>query len=112
MSAFQLWLEALPHRDCQIFRRRNFGEKLWNFLVEEAMIHGVEHLAVHDFLELLEVDHKSRARIDFALHRDFERVVVAVSVRIVALAEDALVFFRREVGIMVVMRGGEFGFAG
>ncbi len=33
--------------------------------------------------------------IDLALHRDFQRVVVAVSVEVGALAEDALILFRR-----------------
>jgi len=49
---------------------------------------------------------------DFALYGDFEGVVVAVAVGVVAFAEEATVLFRREVGIVVIVRGGEFGFAG
>ncbi len=48
------------------------------------MVHGVEHFAVHNFLELLQVDNESGARIDFAFHRDFQSVIVAVPVGIVA----------------------------
>src|SRR5579871_4697876 len=59
MSALQLRRQALPDRDCQILSCRNFSKELGNFLVQEAMIHRVKHLAVHHFLELLEVDHKS-----------------------------------------------------
>ena len=53
------------------------------------MVHGVEHFAVHDFFQLLQVDDETGARIDFAFHRDFQGVVVAVAVRVIALAEDA-----------------------
>ncbi len=56
------------------------------------MVHGVEDFAVHDFLELLEVDDEARARVDLALDRNFERVVVAVSVGIVAFAEECAGF--------------------
>ena len=76
------------------------------------MVHGVEDFAVHDFFELLEIDNESGARIDFAFDRDFERVVVAVSVGIVALAKKTLVLFRSEIRIVIVVRGGKFGFAG
>jgi hypothetical protein len=67
---------------------------------------------VHDLFELLEVDDEAGAGIDFSFDGDFESVVVPVAIRVVALAEDAKVFFRREVGVVVVVRGGEFGFAG
>src|SRR5258708_16606979 len=43
-----------------------------DLFVEEAMVHGVEDLAVHDFFELLEVNHEAGAGIDFAFHRDFK----------------------------------------
>ena len=85
--------------------------KFRHLFVQEAVVHGVQHLAVQDFLQLLEVDHEAGARIDFAFDRDFERVVVAVAVRVVALAENPLVLFRSEVRIVVVVRCCEFGFA-
>jgi len=76
------------------------------------MVHGVEHLAVHSFLELLQVNHEPGPRIDFPLHRNFEHVVVPVSVGVIALAEQAPVLLRREFRVMVIMRRGEFSFAG
>ena len=75
------------------------------------MVHRVEDFAVHDFFELFQIDDETGAGIDFSFDRDFESVVVAVAVGVVALAEDATVFFRREVGIVIVVRSGEFGFA-
>ena len=62
--------------------------------------------------KLLQINDESGARIDLAFHRDFERVVVPVPVGIVALAEDALVLLRSKVRIVIVVRRGEFGFAG
>jgi hypothetical protein len=76
------------------------------------MVHGIEHFAVHDFFQLLEVDDKSGAGIDLTFYGDFQRVVVAVAIRITGLAKDAAIFFRREIRIVIVMRGGELSFAG
>ena len=56
----------------------NLREKLGHFLVQEAMVERVEHFPAHDVFQLLQVDDKSRLRIDRALHRDFQRVVVPV----------------------------------
>ena len=36
---------------------------------------------------------------------------MSVPVRVVAFAEKALVFFRAEIRIVIVVRGGEFSFA-
>ena len=108
----ELRFQALPDCDCQIFRGRNLSEKFRDLLVEEAVVHGVEHFVVHHFLELLEIDDETRVGIDLALYRDFQRVVVAVPVRVVALSEDAAILFGRKVGIVIIVRGGEFSFAG
>ena len=111
-SFLKLAFEALPDGDREIFGGRNTLEKLRNLLVKEAVIHRVENFVVHDFLQLLQIHNEPGARINLALHRDFERVVVSVAVGVITFAEDALVLFGREVGIMVEVRGGEFGFAG
>ena len=103
--------QTLPAGDGEILRRRNLGEEFGDLFVEEAVVHGVEDFAVHDLFELLEIDDEAGAGIDFAFHCDFESVVVSVAVGVVAFAEEAAVLFRREVGIMVIVRGGKFGFA-
>jgi len=76
------------------------------------MVHCIKHFAVHSLFELLEINHEARARIDFALHRDFEDVIVPVSIGVIALAKEAPVLLRRKLRIVVVVRGGEFSFAG
>src|SRR6202522_4330270 len=75
------------------------------------MVHGVEDFAVHHFFELLEVDDEAGAGIDFAFYRDFQGVVVAVAVGVVAFAEGAEILLRSELRVVVVVRCGEFGFA-
>ncbi len=108
----QLGRETLPDGDCEVLGRRNTGEKFWHFFVQEAMVHGIEDLAVHGFFELLQVNHEAGAGIDLSLDRDFEDVVVPVPVGVIALAEEAPVLLRRKLRIVVVVRGGEFSFAG
>ena len=95
----------------KIFGRRNLGKEFGDFFVEKAVVHGIEDFAVHDFFELFEIDDEAGAGIDFTFHRDFEGVVVAVAVGVIAFAEDAAVFVRREAGIVVIVRGGEFSFS-
>ena len=70
-GAFQLGGEALPDRYGYVFGGRDLMEKFGNLFVEEAVIHGVENFAVHDFFELFEIDYEAGARIDFSFHRDF-----------------------------------------
>ena len=75
------------------------------------MVHGIEDLAVHGFLELLEVNYEAGAGINLSLDRHFEDVVVAVPIWVIALAENAPVLLRGEVRVVVVVRGSEFSFA-
>src|SRR5215469_2575021 len=70
-GGWELWFQALPDCDRDVFCRRNLGEEFWYLFVQKAVIHGVEDFAMHDFFELLEVDDESGARVDFALDRDF-----------------------------------------
>lgn len=108
----QLRRETLPNGDGQIFSCWNASGKFGHFSVQESMIHGVEHFAIHSFFELLQINYKTGSRIDLSLHRDFEDVIVSVSVGVVAFPEQAPVLLRRKLRIVVVVRSGEFSFAG
>ena len=76
------------------------------------MVHCVQDFAVEDFLQLFEIDNKAGAGIDFPFYGDLEGVIVTMSVGIVALAEDALVLFRGEFRVVIIVRGSKFGFTG
>src|SRR5437879_3502902 len=111
LRLLELGLEPLPHRNGNVFGGWNLSEEFRDLLVEEAVIHAVKHFARHDFFELLQVDDKAGARVHRAFYCDLKRVVMAVPIRIVALAKDAAVLFRRQCRIVVIMRCGEFSFA-
>src|SRR4051812_42101417 len=109
-SLLQLGFETLPNSDGDVLSGGDTGGEFHDFFIQEAMVHGIENFAMHYLFQLLEVDDEARLRVDFPFHRNFERVVVAVAVGIVALAKKAKVFFRREVRIVIVVRCGEFRF--
>ncbi len=109
--AIELVDQALPDCDRDVLGSGDLVQEFRDLFVEEAVVHGVEHFAVHDFFELFEIDDEAGARIDFAFHRDFKSVVVAVAVRVIAFAEDATVFLRSEIRVVIEVRCGEFSFA-
>ena len=108
----QLGRKALPDGDSQVLGCRNPRGKFWDFLIEEAVVHGVENLAVHNLFELLEINHKTGARVDFTFHGYFEYVVVTVPIGVIALSEELPVLLRGKIRIVVIVRRGEFSFAG
>jgi hypothetical protein len=55
------------------------------------MVKGIEHFPAHDVLQIPKIDYKTGLGIDRTLHSNFQSVVVTVTVRIIALAEDPLV---------------------
>ena len=78
--------------------------KLWAVEVEVAMIESAENLALHG-----SVDSFKRSRMIFRnLAANFECVVVPVSVGVVALSEEAAVFFIAARCAMQSMRRCEF----
>jgi hypothetical protein len=76
------------------------------------MVDLVHHLAIHDVLELREIDHVARLGGDLTLHRHVELVVVPMPVGIVALPEQLGVFGVAQRGIVHAMRGVEVQSAG
>src|SRR5712692_29238 len=111
LRLLELRRQALPRRNRDVLGGWNLSEEFRDFLVQEAVIHRVENFARHDFFELLEIDDKAGAGVDLTFYCDFERVVMAVTIGIVALAKDAAILFRRQRRIVVIVRCGEFSFA-
>ena len=93
-GSVQLSRQAVPDDDRKIFGGGNLVAKLGNFLIQVPMVEVVDHFMVHEVFKLLEVHDEAGALVNLTSHSDFQRVIVAVPMRIVALAEDALVFFR------------------
>ena len=75
--------------------------------VHVVMIGLIDHLALDERAQLAQIHHVPRPPIDLAGDGDLERVVVPVSVRIVALAEQLPILGVRQLGIVHAMRGVE-----
>ena len=50
--------------------------QLRHLVIEEAVIHALDHFALQNLLQLLQIEHHTCDRIRFAGHRDFENVVL------------------------------------
>src|SRR5207253_10845121 len=104
LCGFQLGGEPLPDGNCQILGGRDTREKIRHFLVKKMVIKSVEHFAIQNLFQLLAVKDKRRAQIHFALHRYFQRVIISMAIRIVALAKNPAIFLRRKIRVVIVMR--------
>jgi hypothetical protein len=103
-------IETMPDGDGDVFRSRDSVRELRNLMVEVAVVINGDDFALENVLELLEVDDEARNGIDFAGDGHLERVVVAVSLTVGALTEDALVLRVGESRVPVEVRGREVGF--
>src|SRR5215471_5011014 len=75
------------------------------------MIHPLHDFSLEKFLQIFQIEHHTRDRIGLTRNRYFERVVVPVTVRIVALSKDAAILLGRKGRIMVKVRSGKLDFA-
>src|SRR6266511_4096540 len=105
-------LQARPDGHGKILSGGNTGGKLRDLLVDMAVVEIVEHLAVENLLQQLEVDDEAGDRIDFAGNSDLQRVIVAMAVEVGALAEDPQVLLRSPLRVVIIVRGGELSLAG
>ena len=102
LGALVNWVSG--QHDGDVFHGRIERCKLWAVEVEVAMIESAENLALHG-----SVDSFKRSRMIFRnLAANFDCVVVPVSVGVVALSEEAAVFFIAARCAMQSMRRCEF----
>lgn len=106
-----LGLENSPESSDEFFAGWNFAGQFRNFVIQVTMIEARGYFVVENFLEFIEVKNHSGFRVGLAGDGDFQNVIVAVTVRIVAFAEDAAVLLRGEFRIVINVRGGEFKFS-
>src|SRR2546423_13390558 len=100
-------LEDTPEGDHDVFRRRNDTAQEIHLEVEIAVIDLVDRVLLDDLLHAREIDDVAGPFVDGTTHGDVEDIVVPVPVRIVALAEDAAVFFVGHRRVGDPMRGAE-----
>src|SRR5579864_2490697 len=107
----QLGLKPLPDGHRKIFCGRNAVPKFLYLFIQEPMVYCLDHLTVHDVLELFQVHHKAGALVNLSFDRHLERVIVAVAVRVIAFAEEAPVLLRGKLRVVIVVRSGKLGFS-
>ncbi len=104
--AVKATLQYFENLDAEIFRG---GHSLGEFLQRIQILEVVagEHFPFDEAVEIDEVADHAGALVDRAADRDFEGVVVAVSVRIVAFAIGGAVLVVGHLCAVQAVRGGE-----
>src|SRR5665213_2603229 len=85
--------EELPKNKSNVLRRRNNSIEFRHIVIQMLVIYFGENNFVNEFAKFFEVDHVSCFRIGFPGDGHFDRVIMPVPARVVALIEDALVLF-------------------
>ena len=99
--------DALEEEPCQVLGSRIDAFKPRDVDVEVVVVDIVNHGLMDDRLEVLHVDQVSALGVHVAPDRELDHVVVAVAVRVVALAVDAPVLLGREGVVAQDMGSGE-----
>ncbi len=110
-SLFDLRIKEPPNHTRDVFACGNLTGELGNFVIQKAVVHALHHFAFKNLFQIFQVQHHSGDRIGFSGDGYLKSIVVPVAVRIIAFPEDAAIFFRREIWIVVKVRGGELDFA-
>src|ERR1700722_3533043 len=111
LSLLDLGIKQLPNYAGDVLTGGDLSGEFGDFVIQEAMVHALHHFALEYLFQVFQVQDHSGSRIGFSGNGDFESVVVSVSMRVIAFAEDAAVLFRREIRIVIEVRGGELDFA-
>ena len=104
-------LQKIPNDAGNILASGNLAFQFGNFIVQVAMIHALGDFALQNLFQFLEIEDHAGCRVGFTRHSDFQRVVVSVAVRVVALAEDPLVLLRAHGRVVVEMGCGKLNFS-
>ena len=99
MSVGERGLQYFKDLDAQIFRR-GYGFREFLQRIQIFQVIAREHFPFQALIEIDEVADHARALIDLAADCNLKHIIVAVSVRIIALAVSSLVFVDRHIVIM------------
>ena len=75
------------------------------------MIHPLDDFALENLLQLFEIHNHPRNRIRFTRDRNLQRVVVPVTVRVIAFAKNPLVLLRAQCRVVIQVRSRKLDFA-
>ncbi len=97
MSVREATLQNLEDFDTQIFCSRHNLSKFLNH-IQILQVIAVQHFPFDKAVQICQIANHAGARLDGAADRDFERVIVTVAMRIVALAVRSTIFFGGHLG--------------
>ena len=88
-------LQQIKNRPAKILRRRNaIGKK--RIEIQVGMVESVQDSRSHRFIERHKIDHHSRFIGNRAAHQYLDKIIVPMSVLVVALSVRGAVFFRSQ----------------
>ena len=99
-------LQYFENRDAEIFSGGH-GLSEFSHDIQILEMKVGEHFPFHKAVEIGEIANHAGALVNGAADGDFQSVIVAVTVRIVALAVDSAVFVGRHLCTVQPMRGRE-----
>src|ERR1700683_4582593 len=103
--------KQVPNYNCDVLTRGDQALQLWHLIIQEAVVHPLHHFIFKQVLQLAKIEHHPSSRIGLPFHSNLERVIVSVPMRIIALAENALVLLGGKSWIVVEVRSGALAFA-
>jgi hypothetical protein len=90
--------------DAQIFRRGNRTAKHLNVFIERLVVERLKNFAFNEAIKIREIRNHSGGGIDFPRNKDFQNIIVPMSVRIIAFSVDEAVLFLAERRVVQAMR--------
>jgi len=99
-------LQYFKDFDAEILRG---GHSLSEFLqrIQILQVIAREHFSFDETVEIDEIADHTGALVNWAADGDFEKIVMPMSIRIVAFAKGYTIFFIGHVGAVQPVRGGE-----
>jgi len=104
MREMEAALHYFVDLDAEIFRSRHIFDEFLQ-CIQIFQIVAAEHFPAHEAIEIDQVANHTCILIDWPADRDFEKIVMAMSVGIVAFAINFTVFFVGQVGAVKPVRG-------
>src|SRR5450759_920934 len=105
-------LQSIPDIDGDVLGRRNDAVEWSHHAIQEAVIVDLHHFAIQSLLQRFQIEYHTRDRVRRAFHRNFQNVVVTVSMRISRRAKQRTIFRLRKLWVAANVGRGELHLAG
>src|SRR5215467_913226 len=100
-------LQPAINFNTQVFGGWHFLAKSWNVIVQRFVIEFFQELLFDESVEVAKIGDHPRCRIDVSREADFNNIIVAVSVGIVAFSKNAEVLLIAQLGAVQTVGSGK-----